>query len=523
MRISTTPRARALVGLAAIVAVALAGCSTPVPNPSSPAPGSQPASAAPAGGKLVIGVTSDVDTLFPWKATQFNTVNVMQTLYGTLTEFDKDLAVVPGIATSWDVSEDGLTVTFHLRDGVKFADGSACDSADVKFSLEKIMDEATAAVARASLAAVTKVEAVDPLTVKLTLSGPDVTLPSNLAVINMAILSSTDTEESLNTKPNGTGPFTLADRKPNQSLTLARNANYWGEAPKLDGVEFRVIPDETSIVSAMQSGDVHLSIFDDPLVAKSAESSGIKIQETPQLAYHVLQLNDSKGVLTDLNVRLALQCAIDRQQVLDTAALGEGQITGPITSPAFRSDPSKRPCPTRDLTKAADYLAKAGKADGVTIKAIVSQGEYATSVNEAQNLQAQLKEAKITLELEVLESGAYVSRWLAADFEAAVALNGGRPEPYGMYNRYFISTGNLNKVAGYSSPELDALFDQARQESDVAARKAVYDKIGAYLEDNAVWVWLFTSFTYAATTGNVHDFTPMANDSMQYLRSTWIG
>ena len=221
-------------------------------------------------------------------------------------------------------------------------------------------------------------------------------------------------------------------------------------------------------------------------------------------------------------MRLAIQCAIDRKQVLDTAALGEGEVTGPVTSPAYKSDPSSRPCPNRDLAKAADYLAKAGKSS-VTIKTIVSQGEYATSVNEAQNLKAQLAEAKINLDLQVLESGAYVDRWVAADFDAAVALNGGRPDPDGMYGRYFTSTGNLNKVAGYSSPELDALFAQGKATSDTAARKAdLRRRCPTQLEDNAAWIWMFTSYTYTVTTPGVQGFVPMANGSLQYLRTTTV-
>ncbi|MDR1355739.1 MAG: ABC transporter substrate-binding protein [Propionibacteriaceae bacterium] len=500
---------------AVAAALLLTGCS----NDSGDT--TPPTNNAPAQ-NLVIGVTSDVDTLFPWKATQFNTVNVMQTLYGTLVEFDENLAIVPGIATSWETSDDGLSVTFKLREGVKFADGSPCEAEDVKFSYDAIMDEATGAASRSSLASVLSVEAVDSLTVVLHLSAPDVVLLSNLAVINLAILSSTDTEESLSTTPNGTGPFKLQERKPSQSLILARNENYWGDSAKLDTIEFRVIPDETSIVSAMQAGNVQLSIFDDPVVAQTAESAGIKIQETSQLAYHVLQLNTVSGPLADVNFRLAIQCAVDRQEVLDTAASGEGEVTGPITAPAFRSDPKARPCPTKDITKAKEYLAASAYPEGATIRTIVSQGEYATSVNEATNVQAQLAEIGITLDLQVMESGAYVTAWLAADFEAAIALNGGRPEPYGMYNRYFISTGNLNTVAGYSSEELDTLFDAARQESDTTARANLYQQISKHLEDNAVWVWLFTSYTYAATTSNVSGFTPMANDSMQYLRTTSI-
>ncbi len=504
----------AVAGLVMASALVVSGCSSTT-NPAQSAPAST-------GGTLVVGVTSDPDTLFPWKATQFQAVNILQTIYGTLTEFDKDLNVVPGLAESWDTSTDGLTVTLHLRKGVTFDDGSAFDSADVKSSLDKIKDEKTAAVAAASLASVKSVDATDANTVTLHLTTPDAGLLANLATVNMAMLSSDDTEAGLNTTPNGTGAFKFSDRKASQSMTIVRNDAYWGAKTKLDKVEFRVIPDESSIVSAMQSGNVQFAVFDDPLVAQTAEAASLNVAKTPQLSYHVLQLNARKAPLTDVNVRLAMQCAIDRQQVLDTAAAGEGQVTGPITSPAFRSDPASRPCPTRDLTKAAEYLAKAGKPDGVTVKAIVSQGEYSTSVNEAQNLKAQLADAKITLDLDVLESGAYVDKWIAADFEAAVALNGGRPDPDGAYSRYFTSTGNLNKVAGYSSPELDQLFAQGRQTSDLAKRKEIYTQISNNLEDNAVWIWMFTSYTYTATTSKVSGFTPMANSSLQYLRETSI-
>ncbi|GLK16675.1 ABC transporter substrate-binding protein [Herbiconiux flava] len=511
--------ARWLAAGAAAVALSVIASGCTAGGTASPST----SGASSSDGALVVGVTSDPDTLFPWKATQFQSVNVLQNIYGTLTEFDQDLNVVPGLAESWDVSEDGLTVTFTLRDGVTFDDGSAFDSADVKYSLDTIKEEATAAVAAATLTSVTTVEAPDPTTVVLTLATPDAGLLAGLASVNLAILSSDDTEESLNTTPNGTGPFEFDQRTASQSLTLSRFDEYWGDPATLASVEFRVIPDETSIVSALQSGNVQFAVFDDPLVAQTAETGTVTVEETPQLSYHALQLNASRDVLSDVNVRLAIQCAIDRDQVLQTAALGEGEVTGPITSPAYKSDPDARPCPTRDLDKAKDYLDKAGLSGGVTIDTIVSQGEYATSVNEAQNLQSQLAEAGITLNLEVLESGAYVDRWVAGDFDAAVALNGGRPDPDGMYGRYFTSTGNLNKVAGYSSLELDALFAEGKATADPDARKAIYDDVSKLLEDNAVWIWMFTSYTYTATDSSVQGFQPMANGSLQYLRTTTVG
>lgn len=506
------------IGAVVAMSLALAACSD-APRDETGGGGDAGTSEAQAGGDLVIGVTSDPDTLFPWRATQFQAVHLLGNVYGTLTELDENLEVVPGLAESWEVSPDGLTVTFQLREGVTFADGSEFDSADVVHSLEAIRDEATAAVAASTLARVSAVAAADPSTVELTLSTPDSGLFANLSTVNLAILSSDDTEEALNTQPNGTGPFTFEARVPNQSVTLARNDAYWGEPALLDTVEFRVIPDESSIVSAMQSGNVQMAVFDDPLVADTATSPDLTVTETPQLSYHVLQLNARRGPLADVNARLAIQCAIDRQQVLDTAALGEGEVTGPITSPAYRSDPDARPCPTRDLDRAREYLAEAGLPDGFALDTIVSQGEYATSVNEAQNLQAQLAEVGIELTFTPLESGAYVDRWIAADFDAAVALNGGRPEPDGMYGRYFTSDGNLNQVAGYSSPELDELFAQGLQATDEGERKEIYDQVARHLEDNAAWVWLFTSYTYTVTTNTLQGFVPMANGSLQYLRT----
>lgn len=519
IRSSHTRRGRAA---AAIAVAALAVAATSMGAHASSPPAAPAGSAGPSGGTLAFGITTDPDTLFPWKATQFQAVNLLQNIYGTLTEFDQDLNVVPGLATSWDTSDDGLTVTLHLRDGVVFDDGSAFDSADVVDSLTKIQDEATAAVAASTLANVTGIDAPDPSTVVLTLSAPDAALIAGLASVNIAMLSSEDTEDALNTTPNGTGPYAFDSRVPAQSITLVANDNYWGDAPTLGQIDFRVIPEESSIVSALQSGNLQMAVLNDPLVAQTAEGGGVTVAATPQLSYHALMLNATRGDLTDVNVRLAIQCAIDRQEVLDTAAFGEGEITGPITSPAYRSDPNSRPCPTRDLDKAAEYLTAAGKPDGVTIHTIVSQGEYATSVNEAQNLQAQLADANITLDLEILESGAYVDRWIAGDFDAAVALNGGRPDPDAMYGRYFTSTGNLNTVAGYSSDTLDQLFAEGKATSDPAERAPIYTQISDELENNAVWIWMFTSYTYTATTPNVAGFVPMTNGSLQYLRSTTV-
>ena len=512
------------IALASSAGLVLAGCASATEEPTTEPTETTSATAEPeptSGGSMVVGITVDPDTIFPWKATQFQAFRMLENVYDTLTAFDADLNVVPGLAESWEVSDDGLAITFDLRDGVKFSDGSDFDSADVKYSYEAIQDEANAAVARSTLGGVTSIDTPDSDTVVLNLATADVGILANLTSVNLAIVSSDDTEETLSTATNGTGPFVLESRTAGQNVVLARNPNYWGDATPLDTVEFRVLPDEAAIAAAMSAGNVQMAVFSDPITARTV-TGDVTVNTTPQLSYHALMLNARNGSMTDKNVRLAIQCAIDRQAVLDTALLGEGAVTGPITSPAFRSDPNARPCPERDLAAAAEYLAASGNAGGLEIDAIVAQNLYAGAVEIAQAVAAQLAEANITLNLEVLESGTYIDRWIAGDFESAIALNGGRPDPDGMYGRYFPSTGNLNQVSGYSSETMDALFAAGKSEGDPAVRKQIYADVSAELEDNAVWVWLFSGYTYTATSDSITGFTPMTTGSWQYLRTTGL-
>ena len=512
------------IALASSAGLVLAGCASATEEPTTEPTETTSATAEPeptSGGSMVVGITVDPDTIFPWKATQFQAFRMLENVYDTLTAFDADLNVVPALAESWEVSDDGLAITFDLRDGVKFSDGSDFDSADVKYSYEAIQDEANAAVARSTLGGVTSIDTPDSDTVVLNLATADVGILANLTSVNLAIVSSDDTEETLSTATNGTGPFVLESRTAGQNVVLARNPNYWGDASPLDTVEFRVLPDEAAIAAAMSAGNVQMAVFSDPITARTV-TGDVTVNTTPQLSYHALMLNARNGSMTDKNVRLAIQCAIDRQAVLDTALLGEGAVTGPITSPAFRSDPNARPCPERDLAAAAEYLAASGNAGGLEIDAIVAQNLYAGAVEIAQAVAAQLAEANITLNLEVLESGTYIDRWIAGDFESAIALNGGRPDPDGMYGRYFPSTGNLNQVSGYSSDTMDALFAAGKSEGDPAVRKQIYADVSAELEDNAVWVWMFSGYTYTATSDSITGFTPMTTGSWQYLRTTGL-
>jgi peptide/nickel transport system substrate-binding protein len=149
---------------------------------------------------------------------------------------------------------------------------------------------------------------------------------------------------------------------------------------------------------------------------------------------------------------------------------------------------------------------------------MVAPTQFATASGTAQSLKSQLAKAGITLEIDAVDDSTFVTRWLAGNFGSSVANNGGRIDPDTMYTRYFTSTGNLNKVAGYSSATLDANFAKGKSSGRVADRKAAYTAISKELEDNAVWIWLFAPYEYRIAAKSVTGFIPLATGSLLELR-----
>ena len=491
--------------IAVLAAMALVGTSAVLP-------------AQAATKDLTVGMTLDMDKYDPHTATGFGTIRVLGLSYGSLVEVGPKLDIRPGLAASWGFNAEGTQLRLNLRKGVKFHDGSAFDATDVKASLERILDTNTKAAARANIATIKTITVVNPYRVVLDLTQANVPILAALDGVNMAMLSSDDiTAGKVGKSVNGTGPFKFVSWEPGQTIKLTKNATYWNGAPKLDNVTFRIIPNEASILAALNSGAINFSVISSPDVAKQI-GSNLTLFKTPALAYMALQINARVAPFDKLGVRLAIQCAIDRSEVLKTASAGQGSVVGPITSPAYKSDTTARPCPTPDLEKAKKYLADAGYPNGLTIKTLVAPTQFAQASGIGQSLKAQLAKVGITMNLDIVDDSTFVSRWLAADFGTAIANNGGRIDPDTMYTRYFTSTGNLNKVAGYSSATLDALFAKGKATGSASVRKQVYSDVTKELENNAVWVWLFSPYEYRAMTKNVTGFIPLATGSLIELR-----
>lgn len=468
---------------------------------------------------LIMARAADTTGLDPHTQTAFASFRLLELIYEPLVNLDENLNVIPSLAESWDFADDGMTLTLNLRQGVTFHNGAAFTAEDVVASFNRILDEATGAAARANYLNIAAIDTPDDFTVIFNLSQPDVPLLAALATTNAAIVDSADIESGdVATVANGTGPFKLDNWTPDETTTLSANTGWWGDGPNIGGIEIRIIPDETSILAALRAGTVDFAILNDPLVATLLiDDPSVILNRVPAIAYHVLQLRAAVPPLDKLEVRQAISCAIDRQEVLDTASLGEGIVTGPLTMAAFALPTDEFFCYEKDLDKAKELMAAAGMSDGFTLKVIAANAEPPTALSEAQSIQAQLAEINITLEIESLELSVYVDRWLKGDFEAAVALNGGRPDPYTMYARYWQTTGNLNNVAGYIDSTLDDLMARGRTETDPDARYEIFAEFQRHLTEVAPWVWLYVGYEYTAQQPYVSGFIPSPTDSILSL------
>lgn len=479
---------------------------------------------APTGNTLVMARAVDATGLDLHTQTAFASFRLLELIYEPLVELDPQLNIVPGLAESWEFSDDGLALTFHLRQGVKFHDGSDFTSADVVATFDRIRDEATGASARANYVSVASIDAPDDYTVVFNLSQPDVPLLAAMATTNAGIAPSELVESGdFASTAIGTGPFKLESWTPDQTTILSANPDWWGEGPNVDGIEIRIIPDETSILAALRAGQIDFAQLNDPLVATLLDGDAtVQLDRTPALAYHVLQLRAARPPLDKLEVRQAISCAIDRQEVLDAASLGEGEVTGPVTSPAYALPNDELFCYTKDLDRARELMAQAGLEDGFTLPMMAANAEPPTALSEAQSIQSQLAEINITVEIESLELGVYVDRWLAADFDSAVALNSGFADPYQTYNRYWTDNGNFVEVAGYHDQELNDLMAQGRAESDPAARFEIFADFQRKITEASPWIWLYTGYNYAALQPYVSGFVGYPNGSLISLAEVSI-
>lgn len=480
--------------------------------------------AASSGGVFVVADTSSVQKLDPDVVTNFLDFQTLGLIYDQLVQYNDKLQLVPDLATSWAYSDHNKVLTFQLRKGVKFDDGSSFTSANVVASLKRAVNPKTGDASASYLANVKSIVREGPYAVKFELSRPDTSILDGLTSVNLSMLSlKAISGGTVAKEPDGTGPFRYVSWSPGNSFVMRANRSYWGGKVTLGTVKIETIPSEQSIASALEANTVQLGLLTEPQVADHLPKS-ITVQHVLDLTYRALMLQDHSGPLANVDNRLAIACAINRKQVLGEAVFGQGKVVGPVPLGVYASNPVSAVCPTPNLSQAKTYLKDAGDPSGFTFTAVTSTDLDPTSAAQATVVQSELAQAGITMNISNLASDAYIQDWLKGDFQAAFAWNGADPNPYTMYGRYFGQGANLGVPAGYSSSALQKLLLEGDTAASAVNQAKVWKALSNNLTANAVWIWLFTAFDYAALSSSVHGFTlaPTNSTTLDALRSTTV-
>lgn len=445
------------------------------------------------GGTLVAAWEAEWATLDPHLGTAASSFYVIANVAETLTTFDDEIKLVPALATSWEQSEDGLTWTFHLREGVKFSNGRDFTAEDVKWSFERIISPELGSGWKEKVGGEQAVfEVIDPYTITITTPTPNGILPISVAAASTSIIAQESLDENGQVViPIGTGPFYIEEINGTTSMMLRKNPYYWQEGlPYLDAVDIRVIPEDIPREAALLGGEVDWNMEVPPQSYEALkDNADIVLAETPLLNYQYMALNFNSPPLNDRRVRQAIAYAIDRDLICEVAEFG---LCTPIQGPTGPGSPwyfDYAPY-TRDVEKAKALLAEAGYPDGFTIR-IMPTITYDFTMRSAQVVQQQLAEVGITLELIAPEWAQWLETRNKGDWDIFVC---GWTGLIDVEEYYYLQqrTGQIFNRTGYSNPEFDALVDEGRTLSDFDTRYKIYEEANKILVDDAPYVYFYS-------------------------------
>lgn len=400
-----------------------------------------------------------------------------------LTRFMSDGSVVAGLAESWTISEDGLTYTFSLRDGVTFHDGTTMDAEDVKFSLDRARAEDSANAQKALFANIADVSIVDPQTVAVTLTAPDGNFLFNMAWGD-AVIVAPESIEGIKQTPIGTGAFKFDQWVQGDRVELSRNPDYWGDAPALESTTFKFISDPTAAFAAMMAQDI------DAFAGFPAPENLPQFEADPRFQVLVgstegetiLSTNNKMPPLDDVRVREAIAHAIDRQAIIDGAMFGLGTPIGTHFAPHNPDYIDLTAQSAYDPEKAKALLAEAGFADGFTTTLKLPPPSYARRGGEI--IAAQLRAVGIQTEITNLEWAQWLEEVFRGKDFGLTIVSHTEPFDIGIYARpdYYFQ---------YDNPEFQELMNILTATTDPEARSALLETAQKTIADDYVNGYLF--------------------------------
>jgi peptide/nickel transport system substrate-binding protein len=473
------------------------------------------------GGTLVFGRGGDSVSLDPGVVTDGESFKVTQNIFETLLNFgEQDTTINPGLAKEWTVSEDGLTYTFTLQEGVKFHDGTDFNAEAVVKNVKRWQaGNAEDYYYFSSMFGdiITDVKADGDNTVVFTLDRPQAPFLKNLAMSPFGIASPTAFEKdgaNFGQNPVGTGPFKFVEWRATESITIEKFADYWQEGlPKLDKVIFKVYADNTARLNALVSGEIDLADGINPSDRGSIEgNSALQLIERPSMNIGYLGLTNTRAPFDNKLVRQAVNYAIDKQAIVDAFFEGGAEVAANPMPPSISGyNESVDPYPY-DPEKAKALLAEAGY-DGKEIELWampVARPYMPDAAKVAEVIKQNLEAVGIPAKIVSYEWAVYLDK--AKNGEADAFMLGwtgdnGDADNF-LYTLLSKETIGSNNYAYYSSDEVSALLKEAQSETDEAKRNELYKEAQVKIHEDAPWVPLAHSTPLLAAKAGVKGFLP---------------
>jgi len=463
------------------------------------------------GGTLVVGVETDADALSPLTSTTSTGSDVHGVLFAGLASTNPDMATYsPWLAESWEFSSDHRSLTFHLRRDVRWHDGVRFSAHDVVFSIPLYQDERIGYGAIRWLDHISDVVALDSFTVRF---GFDAVYPYQLTDANVGrplprhLLEGVPVEElrnhPFNRQPIGTGPFRFADWKTQQTITIVANEDYFLGRPGLDRVVFKIVPDQTSLLTQLKTGEIDFYPKFPPSAWEELSAlPDLSVVRVPSRVYYYLGWQNAHPLFSDRRVRRALSMAIDRERIVSTLLHGCGRvIEGPILPFLWAYDPGIPPIPY-DPEGAKRLLAEAGWVDRDGDGWLDKDGrsfEFTMKTNENNELrkdivvivQDMLSKVGVRLHPETLEFTVFIEQTNRKEFEADCHgwRQGVKVDLTSIWHSRAIED-KYNQVS-YSNPEVDRLIDEASLELDMEKAKTEWSQVQRLIAEDAPYTFLF--------------------------------
>lgn len=460
---------------------------------------------------IVEGSIGDASNLIPILSSDSTSHDIAGMVYNGLVKYDKNLNIAGDLAESWDISKDGLTITFHLRKGVKWHDGKPFTADDVLYTYHVTIDPKTPTAYAGDFLKVKKAEALDTYTFRVTYDKPfaPALMSWSSAVLPRHLLEGKQIVKSpLSRYPVGTGPYIFKEWAAGQKIVLISNPDYFEGRPYIDGFIMRVIPDTATMFLELRAGGIDRMGLTPLQYSRQTETNLFKTNFNKyrylSFSYTYLGYNLKNRLFADKRVRQAISYMINREEIIQGVLMGLGKVaTGPYKPGTWAYNDKIKNYPFSPR-KAKELLAEAGwsdtDGDGILDKdgkpfefeIITNQGNEVRS-KCAEIIQRRLAEIGIVVKIRVIEWAAFVNDFInKRKFDATILgwtipLD---PDIYDVWHSSKTAPEELNFIS-YSNKEVDKLLEEGRSTFNKTTRKRCYDRIQEILADEQPYAFLY--------------------------------